>query len=189
MPSWNKGLTKNGDLAELIGLVLGDGSIHRYARTEGLRIVLPTSRPKLIKRYAELTEKVFGKKPSVIKRKDSNCVDIRLYQQGIGKRLGVPIGPRAGLVIKIPSWISKNNSFMIRYLRGLYEAEGSFCTHKPTYTYKFLFSNHNKSMRANVFKGMVSLGFHPHMSPHQVQISRKEEVYRAMKVLSFRKYT
>lgn len=33
-------LEKNGDLAELIGMVLGDGSIHKYERTEGLRIVL-----------------------------------------------------------------------------------------------------------------------------------------------------
>ncbi|MEI7777747.1 MAG: hypothetical protein WCI52_04025, partial [bacterium] len=30
-------LVKNGDLAELIGMTLGDGSIHKYARTEGLR--------------------------------------------------------------------------------------------------------------------------------------------------------
>src|SRR5687768_5297305 len=79
-------LVKNGDLAELIGMTLGDGSIHKYDRTEGLRIVLPTDKPNLIVRYAKLIEIVFDKKPSVIKRKVSNCADVRLYQKNISKR-------------------------------------------------------------------------------------------------------
>ena len=181
-------LLKNGDLAELIGMTLGDGSIHKYDRTEGLRIVLPTDKPELIKRYTEIVEKVFRKKPTVIKRKELNCIDLRLYQQNISKRMGIKSGARANLVIKIPSWISKKTNFVIRYLRGLYEAEGSFCVHKPTYTYKFLFSNKNSSMLRNVFGLMTKLGFHPHKSTNQIQISKREEVYKAMELLEFRKY-
>ncbi len=181
-------LVKNGDLAELIGMTLGDGSIHKYARTEGLRIVLPTAKPNLIKRYADLIERVFGKKPSVIKRKTSNCVDLRLYQQDVSSRMGIPSGARAELDIKVPIWISKNKDFVIRYLRGLYEAEGSLCFHEPTYTHKFLFANKNPSMLENVFKLMTELGFHPHRGKYQIQISKKEEVCKGVELLQFREY-
>ena len=183
-----KSLVKNGDLAELIGMTLGDGSIHKYARTEGLRIVLPTNKPDLIKRYTILVEKVFSKKPSVIKRKGVNCVDIRLYQQNISQRAGIPNGARAELNIKVPIWILKNKDFVIRYLRGLYEAEGSLCFHEPTYTHKFLFANKNPSMLENVFRLMKSLGLHPHKGKYQIQISKKEEVKKAVELLRFRRY-
>ncbi len=181
-------LIKDGDLAELIGMTLGDGSIHKYARTEGLRIVLPVSSPLQIKRYETLIEKVFNKRPTVTKRKTANCVDLRLYQKDISKRLGIQAGARALATITIPGWIRKKRAFVIRYLRGLYEAEGCFCVHKSTYTYKFQFTNKNRSMLDNVFLLMTKLGFHPHMSQKQVQISRKEEVYAAMELIGFRKY-
>ena len=35
---------------------------------------------------------------------------------------------------------------------------------------------------------MKRLGFSPHKSKDQIQISKKDEVYRAMEVLSFRDY-
>lgn len=181
-------LSKDGDLAELVGMILGDGSIHKYDRTEGLRIVLPTDKPKTIIHYTHLTERVFKKKPSVIKRKSSNCVDIRLYQNNISKRLNIPTGARASLVIKVPSWITKNKGFMIRYLRGLYEAEGCFGVHLPTSTYKFHFSNRNQSLLEIVFVLLQKLGFHPHKTAVSVQISKKDEVYKVVKLLQFRQY-
>ena len=88
----------------------------------------------------------------------------------------------------VKKWIVKNKEYVVRYLRGLYEAEGSFCVHKPTYTHKFLFANKNVSMLNNVYDLMQGLGFHPHRGKYQIQISKKDEVYKAMKVLEFRDY-
>ncbi len=181
-------LIKNGDLAELIGMVLGDGSIHKYERTEGLAIILPTSNPGQIDRYAKLIETVFGKKPSVIKRKTSNCVAVKIYQKNISSRLGVPIGKRRNAVIVVPRWIARRREFVIRYLRGLYEAEGCFSIHLPTSTYKLQFANRNMSMLDNVFNLMLDLGFHVHRSKYQIQLSRMAEVYVAVELLSFRIY-
>ena len=56
-------LKKDGDLAELMGVVLGDGHIWRYERTEELSIFSNANNPGFIKRYARLLEKVFDKKP------------------------------------------------------------------------------------------------------------------------------
>jgi len=84
--------------------------------------------------------------------------------------------------------VLKNRNFLIKYLRGLYEAEGSFCVHKPTSTYKFLFSNKNKSLLKNVYQSLRFLGFHPHESKDKIQISRKKEVYKIKDLIKFRQY-
>lgn len=181
-------LEKNGDLAELIGVVLGDGHICIYPRCEELRVISNSKNDGFIQRYAGLMEKIFEKKPYVIPSQSANSTKIGFYEKFISKRLGILPGARKDLKIDVPKWIFKNKEYVVRYLRGLYEAEGSFCVHKQTYTYKFLFSNRNESMLSNVYDLMKTLGFRPHRSRYQIQISKKEEVYKATEVLSFRDY-
>ncbi len=180
--------TKNGDLAELMGVMLGDGHIQKFPRTERLLIFSNAANKGFVKRYAKLVETIFQKKPYVFKQTGENCIRISLYEKHISRRLRVPTGARKELKIVTPSWILKNKGYMVRYLRGLYEAEGSFCVHEPTYTHKFLFANTNVSLLAIVHLMMSKLGFSPHKGTNQVQISKKREVYEAMKVLQFRKY-
>lgn len=181
-------LKKDGDLAELVGVVLGDGHICSYPRTEELRIISNSNNSGFVTRYAKIMEKVFNKKPYVRNSNQNNSTRIGLYEKHISDRMEIPTGARKYLKIKVPIWILKNRKYIVRYLRGLYEAEGSFCIHKPTYTYKFLFANTNESMLNNVYYLMKKIGFHPHKSTSQIQISKKKEVFGAVKVLEFRKY-
>lgn len=178
---------KIGDLAELIGVILGDGNIFKFPRTESLTIVSNAKNIGFTQRYALLVKKIFAKEPTISKPY-KGCVRIRLYEKNISKRLNIPAGSRKNYDANIPSWILKNENYLIRYLRGLYEAEGSFCVHKPTYTYKLLFSNKNPSLLNNVHKALIGLGFHPHAGKHQVQISKKEEVYKVKNLIKFRQY-
>jgi len=180
-------LRKSGDLAELVGVSLGDGHVEKFPRTELLAIFSNEKNKGFIKRYSLLIEKIFNKEASIIKH-GNGCTKISIYQKNISKRIGIASGSRGKLIIKIPEWIKRNKKFLRRYLRGLYEAEGSFCVHKGTYTYKFLFSNRNESLLGNVYEGMSLMGFHPHRSKYQIQISKKAEVYSAIKLLEFRKY-
>lgn len=181
-------LPKNGDLAELIGVVLGDGHIGIFPRSESLLIFSNSNNPGFVKRYAALVERIFDKKPAVKKQFNANCIRISIYEKNISNRLNIPSGARKNRKIIIPKWISQNEEYIIRYLRGLYEAEGSLCIHKPTGTYKFLFSNLNTSMLDNVFLLLKKLGFHPHSDKRRVQISRKEEVYKFNDLIKFREY-
>ena len=162
-------LARNENLAELIGVILGDGNIHKFPRTENLRIYSNSNNSGFINRYSNLVKDIFNKEPRVSKKKNSNCVDISIYQKEISKRLKIPVGARNLSQIKIPQWIWKNQNCLISYLRGLYEAEGSFSTHKPTYTYKFIFTNYNKSLLDNVYKSLIKLGFNPHRSTNKIQ--------------------
>lgn len=181
-------LQKNGDLAELIGAVLGDGHIGKFPRCDSLRVVGNFKNQGFIKRYALLIEQVFGRKPTVKKVRHSNATTITIYEKHISQRLGIPTGSREGLRIRIPGWIMKNKQFIIRYLRGLYEAEGSYSVHLKTYTHKFSFSNTNQSMLKNVVKLLKVLGFSPHADSLRVQISKQEQVERAVELLQFRRY-
>lgn len=182
------GFEKNGDLAELIGVVLGDGYIRRYPRTEELSILSNSNNIGFIERYSFLVEKIFDKKPAITKHGNTNCMRIRIYQKHIQKRLGVPYSPRRHKKIIVPYWILKDTDLIVRYLRGLYEAEGAHCVHIPTSTYKVFFTNRNTSMLENVFKLVIQLGFHPHRSLYQVQLSRKAEVEDFLRLIEFRKY-
>jgi len=182
-------LKQNGDLSELTGVVLGDGNIGRFPRTESLTIACNSNNPVFINQYMILITKLFHKPPYIAKVNQSgSCTRIRIYQKQISRRLGIPTGNRSEREISIPRWILKNRNFLLRYLRGLYEAEGSFSVHKPTYTYKFLFSNRNESLLRNVYKGLKILGFHPHISKYKIQISKKEEVYKIKDLIKFRQY-
>lgn len=178
---------QNGDLAELIGVALGDGNIFKFPRTEALTIASNAKNKGFIQRYSSLIQKIFSKKPK-INKPYGGCVRIRLYEKNISKRLNFPTGDRKNQNTKIPLWILRNRNYLIKYLRGLYEAEGSFCVHKPTYTYKFLFSNRNESLLRNVYRGLKILGFHPHKSKYQIQVSKKEEVYKVKNLIKFRQY-
>jgi hypothetical protein len=188
IPKTYPSFVRNGDLAELMGVVLGDGNIQQFPRTEALRIVGNARHTGFITRYTKIIERVFGKKPHVAKRKDADAVNITLYQKYISKRLGLPTGAKRNLRVKVPKWILDDSKYTCRYLRGLYESDGSHSIHKPTYTYKLFFTNKNESLLQIVFDLVKGLGFHPHMSRDNVQVSRKSEVQKLKDLLQFRRY-
>ena len=188
IPSNYPDFKKDGDLAELMGVVYGDGNISKFPRTERLIIAANSSNKGFIKRYHDLVNKIFNKEPTLMKVYDADCVKISVYQNKISKRLGIPSGNRSGIEIALPSWIKNNHEVSKRFLRGLFEAEGCFCVHKPTSTYKFIFNNKNKSLLNIVFNGLIMLGFHPNLSGYKVQISRRDEVYNCIEMIQFRKY-
>lgn len=179
---------KDEKLAELIGVVLGDGHIEVFPRCERLAVAANSKNKGFITRYANIIKHIFGKEPRCAKAKSSNCVRISIYEKNISERLKIPTGDRGGLRIEIPAWIWHNENLLISYLRGLYEAEGSFCVHKPTSTYKLFFANKNPSLLNNVYTALVRLGFHPNKSGYKVQLSRKDEVYACKTLIRFRVY-
>lgn len=181
-------IKESSELAELLGVVLGDGYIGAHARTEVLRIACNDNNPGFIKRYTNLVARIFDKQPSVKKRRSSNCVDIVIYQKGIAERLGLETGAKTHRPFILPEWIKSNPEYQINFLRGLFETDGCHATHLPTYTYKFIFSNVNQSLLNTVFMLLCGLGFNPTKTNKTIQLSRKAEVERAVKLVKFRQY-
>ena len=180
---------RSEELAEYIGVVLGDGNISSFPRTERLIIVGNSNNKGFIERYSSLTKKIFRKTPTVTKILGINAIRISIYQKFISKRLNIPSGNRSKYIFKIPSWIMINNNYVISLLRGLFEAEGSFSIHLPTYTYNFSFSNRNISILDEVERALVLLGFHSERRSDGVRLRKKHEALTFEKLIGFRKYT
>ena len=181
-------LKENGDLAELIGVVLGDGYIGQHERTQVLRVVSNSNNQGFIDRYVSMIERVFSKQPAVAKRKNSECVNITIYQNNIADRLSLHVGAKTHRPYTLPNWIVNSRQFKLRFLRGLYETDGCVAYHPATYTHKFIFCNVNQSLLDLVFMLLCELGFHPTKTKRNVQLSRKAEVQAALKLVKFRDY-
>jgi hypothetical protein len=188
IPSEKSSFKRSRELAELIGVILGDGSIYNYPRTEGLTITGNFSNTGFTKRYTNIVERIFNKQPTVGKATDSNAVRIRIYQKYISKRTGIPCGNRKDLKIHIHSWIKQDRRYLISILRGLFEAEGYLSVHRKTYTYNFQFSNRNDSLLKFVEDSLIYLGFHPEIREYYVRLRRRVEVERFKKLIKFRVY-
>jgi hypothetical protein len=215
--SWNKGLTKktseslaktwrdrmkaegkikssyeqfekSGDLAELIGVVLGDGHLYKHERCESLRITGASYKPEFIYHYAALVETIFRKKPTISKVKRINSMTVTVYEKNISVRLGIPTGSRHQLNYILPEWIADKPEHIIRFLRGLYEAEGTLAFHPGTFTHKFIFTNANEHLLSLVMMLVTGLGYHPHRTHWKIQVSKKDEVQKLADLLQFRHY-
>lgn len=188
IPNVQEPLKPTASLAFLIGLVLGDGNITKFPRTECLRIALAEKYPGLIEYTKKIIVEVFKKTPNIRKVKDSACYTVTIYQNAISHRIGVPSGDRSQLNFKIPNWISENKIFLINFLRGLFEAEGSLSIHLPTCTYNFAFTNKNKSLLKNVEKSLKLLGYHPEVRPVAIRLRKRAEVESFKQLINFRIY-
>jgi DNA-binding transcriptional regulator WhiA len=186
IPSTSKPLQRDKNLAFLMGLVLGDGNISKFPRTECLRITLAEKYPKLITYTKSVIRKVFGKTPNTRKVKGSACYIITMYQNNISGRLGIPIGDRSNFNFCIPDWIFNKRAFLISFLKGLFEAEGSLSIHLPTYTYNFQFSNKNHSLLKCVRESLELLGYHPEVRSVAVRLRKKTEVESFRQLIKFR---
>lgn len=178
----------SGDLAEFIGVMLGDGNISAFPRTERLILVSNSNNRGFIDRYAMLVEKIFNKKPGVYSVKNVNAVRITLYQKNISQRLQIPAGNRGKINNIIPSWIVENKDFLIRFLRGLFEAEGSLSIHLKTCTYNFQFKNNNTSLLKIVADSLILLGFNPEIRYNSTRLRRRAEVLQFKELIKFREY-
>lgn len=179
---------KDHHLAFVIGMTLGDGNIHKFPRTEGLRVALASKYPKLVAFTADKIKKVFNKNPTVRKVKNSECFTVGIYQNHISSRLGIPTGDRSQLNFKIPKWIHENKILLTNFLKGLFEAEGSLSIHLPTSTYNFAFTNKNESLLKIVEKSLKLLGYHPEVRPVAIRLRKRAEVESFKQLISFRVY-
>lgn len=181
-------LTKSYNLAVLIGLILGDGHIEVFPRTEILTISLNTKYPDLVTHTTTLVQQIFNKKPNPAKIKNVNCIRISLYEKDISKRLGIISGNRSKDTLGVPLWIFEQKKFIIGCLKGLFEAEGSLSIHLRTSTYNFQFRNNSPVLLKNVKDSLIKLGFHPEIRVNSIRLRKKHKVEHFKKLISFREY-
>jgi hypothetical protein len=183
-----KKLKKDKYLAELLGIILGDGCLSKYKRTESLRIICNSKDSKHIKHICGLIERVFDKVPNFSKRKGENTVDIRLYQKFIASRLCMAFGSKIKNNIGVPNWIKENKRYSIYCLKGLFETDGCFQNDLKNKTQYIELKNLCCKIRLDTYEILLNLEYNPQISNTYVRLARKKEVYSFIELINFRGY-
>ena len=125
---------KDEKLAELVGIILGDGNIHHCITDKTnsyvLRIVGDSNKDKeyLINYVKPLVDSLFDVESKVYKHNKFNALYINVCSRLIVEFL-CSIGMKAGNKIKnkltIPDWIKSNSDLLKACIRGLMDTDGS----------------------------------------------------------------
>ncbi len=153
----------NCNLAEFIGICLGDGHASKYQVTVSLNSIADKN---YITYVVKLAADLFpGSTMSVVERKNYNMVDIKVNSVIVTKFM-----KKNGVISNnkfIPKWIFKKSVYVKSCLRGLFDTEGSisFKTYKSKSgisLYKQLnFRNFNVGLMIFVRDNLLNLGFNP----------------------------
>lgn len=155
------------ELAELVGISLGDGGI----TTSQFCITLNSEKDKEYGGFVSLLGKnLFGEIPRMNKRRTCNAITLSYNSESLVKYL-VGIGLKTGNKVKqqvdVPNWIKLDNSYRIACLRGLMDTDGGVFIHKyevrgKVYRYKKIcFTNRSVPLLRFVKNVLEELGFTP----------------------------
>lgn len=185
---------KSKNLAEFIGIMLGDGGMNK-------RQIFITLHHRDDKQYAkfvaQLMEKLFGTAPSIIHRPKYSVNNLVISRSNLVKfcnrELGLVIGNKIKQQIDIPSWIKENKNFRIACLRGLIDTDGSVFTHRykvgnNCYQYKKIaFTSLSKPLINSVYKIMKKdVGLKPRLARNKdVRLESKKDVKKYFNKVGF----
>ena len=179
---WELPKNKNVDLAEFVGIMLGDGGITKEQAT----VTLNSEADKQYIEYViNLGRKLFGNKPAIIKRKDCKATDLRYSGIKLVNFL-VSIGLKRGNKVKqqvdVPNWVKKSNHYKIACLKGLMDTDGCVVvsTHKirsKRYIYyNPCFANRSKPLLNFVANILREQGLHPSVTGERIWLYNKTEI-------------
>lgn len=155
------------ELAEYVGIMLGDGGITPEQCTVTCNSIVDKD---YIMFVCSLGEKLFGEKPKMLKRK--NCNAVTLYYNGLALvrffvQIGLKIGSKVKQQVDVPDWIKKSKTYSLACLRGLMDTDGGIFLHRykvngKIYVYrKICFANRSVPLLVFTVKTLKMLGLNP----------------------------
>jgi len=187
---------KNIELAELWGIMLGDGCVRKIKGyklgTYGIDIAGHSRDDKdyLSNFVKPLCEKLFGIAGRFHMSKRSNCIHVILD----GRRIvdffeenGFKSGNKIVNQVGIPNWIKEEDRFLSACLRGLYDTDGSFYKLTNQNSHQINFCNYNQRLLREVREGVLSLGIGVSkiMNEKRTVITKKSEIQKFYKLIGF----
>lgn len=182
----------SADLAEFVGIVMGDGAITKYQVT--ITLNSKDDREYLFV-IVKLIKKLFNVTPGIFYEKKRNAVNIYLSRIKIVEYLttvlGLKIGHKLKSAIEIPQWIKKNRLYQKAFIRGLIDTDGCIYYEKhrlknKTYSYPRLnFVNSSPGLINAVFDILNDLNLNPRIrrSGKAVQVENMDDIWHYFKVI------
>lgn len=183
--------TYTAELAEFIGILLGDGHIGHSQWSVTLNSIKDSKYSQFVQ---QLVYNLFLFQPTKRKRKHMHAVVI----YGGGKRsisyfqrLGLHIGNKVKQQVGVPAWIVRNNAYRVACLRGLIDTDGGIFTHryqvnKKSYSYtKLSFANRSIPLINFVYTTLTMLQLHPRVRLNDA--TKRVWIYDVAKVQEYLK--
>jgi len=175
---------KSCELAELIGILLGDGGITDYqVKITQNRETDKDYSPYIIRLFKHL----FGLDSTVRDDAREKTRDIIVSSVSLVEYLlemGLKNGNKISKQVDIPSWVKTSNKFKKACLRGLIDTDGSFYVdrHKIKNKYYFnpglIFTAYSSPLFLSVKRIFVSLGYHPTSGKRNLYLRKEDEIMR-----------
>jgi intein/homing endonuclease len=187
---------KNKELAELWGIMLGDGHLQKIQGYKlgvyGIDIAGHSidDREYLINFVKPLIERLFNTNSRIYESKRSNCIHVIIDSRKIVdffEENEFKAGNKIVNNVGIPNWIKKNPNLLKGCLRGLFDTDGSFYKLTNQNSYQVNFCNKNQRLLKEVNKGLLELGIGVSkvICNKTMVITKKSEIEKFYKVIGF----
>ncbi len=175
---------QSAELAELFGIIIGDGGITPYQ----VKITLNSETDREYSKYIiKLINGLFEVSPKIYSVKNSRTINISVSRKNLSDFLlnnGLKIGNKLKQNISIPDWINKSYKFKINCLRGLMDTDGSVVIEKhkinnKNYSYpRVNFTSYSDKLIEQIYQILTELGFNPKFrrSKKSVQLEKIEDI-------------
>ncbi|MEK9134977.1 MAG: LAGLIDADG family homing endonuclease [Patescibacteria group bacterium] len=174
-------------LAELVGILLGDGAISNYQ----VRVSLDRN---IDRQYAifvrNLMHDVLGERPSFMERKEDNVIALTISGAGLVEvleQIGLKRGNKVAHQVDFPKWVLGRRSYQIACARGLFDTDGGlYFHHKAKKSYLgWCFSNSSKPLIESMMNVLLSLGFNAKKTgDNKIYMYSLEQIVRYMKIVN-----
>lgn len=162
------------ELAEFVGIVLGDGGISQRQ----VAITLHSLDDKEYSKFViSLIKKLFHVPVGIHHNKGSLSIDLVVSRSELVhfcvEKLGLKKGNKVRQQVDIPNWVKENNQYAIACLRGLMDTDGCVFNHRykvnnKFYEYKKIsFTNSSNPLRQSVFNILKKNNFNPRFAPRK----------------------
>ncbi|MBI4637203.1 MAG: hypothetical protein HY727_12710 [Candidatus Rokubacteria bacterium] len=110
------------ELAELIGLYIGDGSNHR----DGIRFTVGSDCPEVVERITMVSQRLFGKTPTVSAYREERAVEVALLSRQIKEWFGfLGVTKASAREARVPEIVLRSTEEVAAaFVRGLFTADG-----------------------------------------------------------------
>lgn len=180
---------KSIELAELCGILIGDGGITKRQ----VRITLNCETDKIYSKFVvKLVQRLFNIKPKVNKIKNSRALNICISSTDLVDFLvmcGLKVGNKLQQNLSIPRWIQERKKYFIPCIRGMVDTDGCVVleTHRiknKKYIYcRLNFTSASPTLVNQTIQALVKIGFHPKLrrKGRSVQLENIDEIWEYFK--------
>lgn len=171
------------DVAELFGVILGDGHLERKTLTI-------TGNFNEIEHYNYLKKKIkeiFRLDIVISKIKKQNSIQLKIHSVELIKFLrdnSFVLGNKIKNRESLPSWIFKRREFIYGALRGLFDTDGGIYQKQKKYKRAIIeFQTNSPFIRKDIYEMLKRTGFKPSKSSGNIRIQNQDEVKKFISVI------